>query len=182
MRIRTALVLAALLTAGLAGCGHKSSGNGVASVNGGGANPTASPSDSRTDQQKMLEYAQCMRDNGVTNFPDPQIDGQGHAGFSIPQGVDRSVVDAAQQKCQHLMPGGGDTGHADPQALAQMRAYAQCMRDHGVTNFPDPDNGGLRVDGQSLGMTPDDPTYQAADRACQPLMGSAPAHTLGTQG
>lgn len=184
MRTRTAVVLATLLAAGLTGCGHAKSSDGVASVTGsGGPSASASPSDARTDQQRLLDYAQCMRDNGVTNFPDPQFDGSGHVQLMMPQGVDKSVVDAAQAKCQQLMPNGGEAAHMDPQQLAQARQYSQCMRDHGVTNFPDPnENGGIQINGDALGMSPDDPTFKAADAACQSLMGSKPLSTRGAQG
>jgi hypothetical protein len=56
-------------------------------------------------------------------------------------------------------------------ATAQALAYAQCMRSHGIPDFPDPNppgSGGQfslgRIDVQS-------PQYQSADRTCQKQTG-----------
>ena len=44
-------------------------------------------------------------------------------------------------------------------------AYAKCMREHGITKFPDPDsNGGLDIG--KAGLKPDDPAFKQADQAC----------------
>jgi hypothetical protein len=84
-----------------------------------------------------------MRANGVPNFPDPAPGG----GFVFPahSGLNPStpVFRAAQAKCLKLMPGGGPPGpgtqtHPSPQALAQMLTVAQCMRRHGIYDFPEP--------------------------------------------
>jgi hypothetical protein len=83
-----------------------------------------------------------MRSSGVPNFPDPVPGG----GFLFnPAGVNPSApaVQAARAKCQKLLPGGGPPGpgaetHPSAQALTQMLKIAQCMRAHGVSEFPDP--------------------------------------------
>lgn len=58
----------------------------------------------------------------------------------------------------------------DPKARAI--AYSKCMRANGVENFPDPDaEGNLKLHAEpGNGMDPDDPTFQAADKACKYLM------------
>jgi hypothetical protein len=44
-------------------------------------------------------------------------------------------------------------------------AYAQCMRSHGLPNFPDPNaQGGFSL---PSGITPNSPQYLTADKACQ---------------
>ncbi len=85
-----------------------------------------------------------MRANGVPNFPDPQPGG----GFLFSTaGINPAApaVQAARAKCQRfapLPPGGpGGTsfsGEEKTQALAQLRGVAQCMRQHGISDFPDP--------------------------------------------
>src|SRR5579862_1372322 len=52
-------------------------------------------------------------------------------------------------------------------------AYSQCMRSHGLPGFPDPaSNGALpKTSAQALGVSDD--RFQAAQRACQPLLPSA---------
>jgi hypothetical protein len=107
---------------------------------GGGAGSDAAPSQTQL-QQDLLKYAHCMRANGVPKFPDPSPGG----GFFFQQGtgVDPSspAFQAARAKCQKLMPGGpapGSTTHPSGQWLAHMVKVAQCMRRHGIADFPDP--------------------------------------------
>ena len=94
-------------------------------------------------QQDSLKYARCMRADGVPKFPDPAAGG----GFLFQAGseIDPSspVFKTAQAKCTKLLPGGGPPGpgtqtHPSAQALAQMVKIAECMRRHGISNFPDP--------------------------------------------
>jgi hypothetical protein len=61
------------------------------------------PKPPEVDRAQVLQYAQCMRDNGVKNFPDPnpagalQMDGSA-VNLNSPE------FQQAQQKCGHLMP------------------------------------------------------------------------------
>jgi hypothetical protein len=58
--------------------------------------------------------------------------------------------------------------------IEQLRAFAQCMRDHGV-DVPDPDQGRIFVPrggtgsggGGAPGLNPSDPTFQSAMTACR---------------
>ena len=100
-----------------------------------------SPSSQTQLQQDALQYARCMRANGVPNFPDPNAGG-GFL-FHTGNGVDPSspAFQAARAKCQKLLPSGptpGSTTHPSAQWLAQMVKAAQCMRRHGIADFPDP--------------------------------------------
>ena len=67
-------------------------------------------------------------------------------------------------------PTAHSSGGAHPNALA----YAQCMRGHGLTDFPDPNASG-NIDLKTLhpqpgsDLYPDDPRFQAAATACQSL-------------
>jgi hypothetical protein len=66
---------------------------------GGGAN------DPRA-QERMLEFAQCMRDNGVESFPDPQPGG----GIQIgPDQAEDPDFEAAQETCREGILGDGPT-------------------------------------------------------------------------
>jgi hypothetical protein len=139
----------------LAGCGGSAGSPAVATVasttipkspaanaGSGQASSGTTPSGSQL-QQDLLKYARCMRANGVPDFPDPSAGG----GFEFRPGAgfDRSspAFKAAQAKCWKLLPGGGppapgSTTHPSAQALARMVIVAQCMRRHGITDFPDP--------------------------------------------
>lgn len=137
-------IAAALLALAIAGCGgspstgvaHLSSTQGASSA--GSANGGSSSTRQRTPEQAMLAFAQCMRSNGEPEFPDPSAGG----GFVLRRGMNPSspAFRAAQAKCRKLMPGGGPptTTHPSPQTLARFLGIAQCMRRHGVYDFPDP--------------------------------------------
>jgi hypothetical protein len=174
MRIRTGLLLCLLLALGVAGCGGGGGGGGVATANGGSsARPSSSAGGAGlSDHEKDLRFAQCMRDNGVPKYPDPDANGGG--GVDLNQlGVDKAKVDAAQEKCKQYAPNGGVPRTPDAQQVERMRQYARCMRENGVPKFPDPDaNGGLALDANKLGMDPLGPKMKAAERACQKYMGS----------
>ena len=50
--------------------------------------------------------------------------------------------------------------------VSQVVRYSQCMRAHGVTNFPDPTSGGaLTLDKSTI----ESPQYQTASQACRSL-------------
>jgi hypothetical protein len=82
-----------------------------------------------------------MRANGVPNFPDPSPGGG--TSFTIPAGTSPTApaFKAAQAKCQRfapLPPAAGSTTHPSAQTLSKLLKIAECMRQHGVAQFPDP--------------------------------------------
>jgi len=95
-----------------------------------------------------------MRSHGVPNFPDPTS--QGPPKVSAQQlGVSSAQLQAAQGACAHLLPAASSSqqqfqqcmlaGNCPPALVQQMltadRKFAQCMRSHGVPNWPDPSIG-----------------------------------------
>jgi len=56
----------------------------------------------------------------------------------------------------------GNQTHAKRANAAQLRKLAECMRSHGVTNYPDPSSSGF----STAPPNSDSPAYQAARRAC----------------
>jgi hypothetical protein len=66
----------------------------------------------------------------------------------------------------------GAAGSAPSASGGDPLAYSQCMRAHGVENFPDPNSKGeIQLDATpGNGLGPDDPRMQAATKACQSLM------------
>jgi hypothetical protein len=112
----------------------------VAACSGGGGDPSAA---STTVYQKELAFAQCVREHGAPNFPDPNSQGQlGVNANTI--GVSEAVVQSAENDCKSLLPNAGKrTPAQEKQDLAGALKYAQCMRSHGILAFPDPtDNNG----------------------------------------
>lgn len=176
MRIRTGLVLGLLLAVSVAGCGKPSADNKVASA--GGQNTTTATSSAKADglsnQERALKFGQCMRDNGVSDFPDPKVTDDGGISMDAPTGADRQKVDAAMQKCKQYLPNGGEPPKLDPQHLEQERKLAQCMRENGFPNFPDPSDSGPQINSNS-GVDPNDPKFQAAQQACAKYAPAPPA-------
>jgi len=67
-------------------------------------------------------------------------------------------------------------GGGSPEENAAV-TFAQCMRDHGVEDFPDPvvdEDGGISI-GDALADQRDTPDFQAAEDACEPTLDAAPA-------
>jgi hypothetical protein len=140
-RTAAAIIATASLALLTAACSGSPSTTGSSSSPNGSAN------------SHLVAYSQCMRSNGVPNFPDP-------AGGVPPKvsaqelGVSSSQLQVAQGACQHLLPATGGSlsasslqqcylAHVCPQALVQQalsagREFAGCMRSHRVPNWPDP--------------------------------------------
>ena len=122
--------------------------------------------------QAALAYARCMRTHGVPGFPDPDSNGDFH---NLANSAS-SQETAANQVCHHLLNTGDQANAArQQQGLGQALKYAQCMRAHGVPNFPDPHTtpGGIGVPsgiGFDLsGIDQNSAQYRSADQACQSL-------------
>jgi hypothetical protein len=153
----------------LAGCGT-AGGDEVATAGGKSTTSNANPAGG-DERDNALKFAQCMRDNGLPEFPDPKIGPDGEVQMSTPDGVDQQKADAATEKCRQYLPNGGEPQKIDPQLLDQLRKYSQCMRANGVPNFPDPDeNGGIQIDNDKLGIDPQSPQFKQTEAKCQKLM------------
>jgi len=146
-RILVACAVTSLL--GLAACGPGSTAGGAAS------DPRAAG----------LAFAQCMRNNGLANYPDPDPNGRSGAGH---EAFDRNdpKVKAATEKCRSLLPGGGQHSAPNPEVVKQLVAFAQCMRDNGVRDFPDPNADGSFPRSAERGAH-NDPRFQAASEKCR---------------
>ena len=169
---RSALGLAALVSLVLvaAGCGGGGSqGSHVAQL-GSTATQTSSssgPSAASAQANGALAFAGCMRSNGVSTYPDPG--GSGTAKPSLQQlGVSSSRFQAALSACRHLLPNGGRP--PDQAEQQQVRAlslrFSQCVRAHGVPNFPDPGSDGRIPDPATAGINQGSPKFEAANQAC----------------
>jgi hypothetical protein len=128
---------AAILT--IAGCGSSA-----------GPPTTGAPTAQHVDlAAQAIQYSRCMRDHGVTNFPDPTVTRESGGGQSLELIVSGALASspkfkAAQTACQRLMPGPNpaDIASHQRQEKAGKLSFAQCMRRRGVTSFPDPDAQG----------------------------------------
>ena len=114
----------------LAACGGDPSTNGDAAAN-------------RQNQMDdaALEYARCMRENGV-DMPDPKP-GQRGIRLSQPEGVSQSTMRKADQACRKYLEAVKPPEMSEEQQKEFREgalANARCMREHGI-NFPDPTFG-----------------------------------------
>jgi hypothetical protein len=170
MRTAKVLALGLMLTMASAGCSRPSTdGDGVATAQTGAAGPSAGPSTAAgRDPDAPLKFAKCMRENGMTWFPDPKAGG---GPIRMPENMDMKKFEAANKACEQYSPGADGDGKIDPAMLESMRQMSKCMRENGVPNFPDPNpNGNMVVDGGKLGMGPGDPTFDKAQEKCAKFM------------
>ncbi len=144
---RTLWPLAALAMIAViaAGCGNGSAGTGSS-----GSNSTAASHNSTaTTREKAVKFAECMRANGVSAFPDPNASGE----LTIDAVANGSSLDTssaafkqAMSACKDLEPPGFTGGKVTPQQRTARLKFAKCMRDNGVPDFPDPTPDGPLVD------------------------------------
>ncbi len=155
----------------VAACSTAAEQEDVPTANGGGAaGPSASAPPGTGDPQK---FAQCIRDHGVPDFPDPGPDGR-FTGGGI-QGLDRGALTKALEACQDLAPAqlSQATGKMTGEQLEKWSRYAKCMREAGF-DVPDPDPNGSLLDWtrtwiQSLNTG--DGRFQQASEGCQQQAG-----------
>ena len=157
-----AVAVFSLLAAGCGGAGSP----GVATV---ASSTTAATT---TTQNGLLAFSQCMRSNGMPNFPDPQRFVGGNVKLTIHQ---LAPSQAALSACNHLLPtngGGGpqETAQQQRTQLADGLSFARCMRSHDVSRFPDPTaQGQLTVEMvRAQGIDVHSPAVLRAVQACLP--------------
>ena len=140
LRPLAALALIAMVVL-ISACGSSApagTGTGI-----GGGNNTA------TNHEKAVKFAACMRANGVSEFPDPGASGN----FTIDGIVNGSSLDPstpafkqAISACKDLEPTGFTGSKRSPQQQEAALKFAQCMRENGVPDFPDPTPNGPLID------------------------------------
>lgn len=159
-------------------CSGGSPSPGVANVSATSTTGSSSTSGSGT-KASALSYSQCMRSHGVSDFPDPNANGsiQISGGPGSDLDPNNPTFQAAQRTCQSLQP--KPSAAQQHQAQQQFLKYSQCMRSHGIKDFPDPNaNGRISISaGPGSDLDPNNPTFQAAQSACQHYLpgGKAPS-------
>ncbi len=132
------LVALAMLALISTGCSNASAG-----TDGSGGN------NSTVNREQAVKFAECMRNNGVSEFPDPNASGA----FTIENIANGSSIDTnsaaftrAISACKDLEPAGFTGSKRSPEQQKAALKFAQCIRDNGVKDFPDPDPNGPLVD------------------------------------
>ena len=137
---------------------------------------------SSSNHTAFVNFSKCMRTHGVTNFPDPGAGGGIQLSSSSGINPFSPAFKAAQSHCRKLLPGGGPpSGPPSAQAERQALETSECMRKHGISDFPDPtlkapsspagysaieDRGGVILAIPST-INPQSPAFQKASQACQ---------------
>jgi hypothetical protein len=225
MTKRITTMVAALTVAGLLGaCGGDGDSGGsdddVASLSDDDSGEQAQSDQDDTDEE-LLDWVECMRDEGV-DIPDPTRDENGNLvlegpAFRIGGGPSDSTDDAdgsddgdepaftpeemeaAEETCGPPELGPSDISEEDLQAQEEaILEFADCMRDEGIEDFPDPDFSDMGPGGDPQPRTTEDsepgdgsgnqddevvsgpfgeidmndPEVAAAFEACQDLLGA----------
>ena len=113
-----------------------------------GTSSSAANSNAATRQQSV-KFAECMRANGVREFPDPDASGTLTIdGIANGSSLDTSSAAFKQAiaACKDLQPPGFIGHKRTAQEQENALKFAQCIRDNGVKDFPDPTPDGPLVD------------------------------------
>jgi hypothetical protein len=157
--ILASVVSVAALSLLAAGCG----GGGPSGV----ASLASTTTGATTTQTGPLAFSNCMRTNGMPNFPDPQHFVGGNVKLTLHQfGASSPQFQAAINACNYLLPTNGGSGSQE--AAQQLRTRR--MRSHGVARFPDPTvQGELPVEMvQAEGIDVHSPAFLHAVQVCLP--------------
>jgi hypothetical protein len=127
---------------------------------------------SKSSFAEAVAYAQCIRNHGVPNFPDPVKTPSGGWGYKT-NGIDPNsgAFQGALLACKNL-PSPWNSS-SQPLTHAQQRGWlkwAQCIRNHGVSDFPDPTFSGSKV--YEPGVALNSPSLQSAMDDCKSKMPS----------
>ena len=164
------LAMVTLISVTIAGCGSNApSETGTASSSGS----AGSGADKKlTARDKAVKFAECIRAHGVSDFPDPNEKNQFEYGVSVAPTVWKQATTA----CKDLQPPGTLSGKRTPKQQSASLRFAQCIRDNGVKDFPDPVNGEPVIDTYKIpssnrpgGMT----ILNAAVQKCRNVLGEA---------
>jgi hypothetical protein len=108
-----------------------------------GHTSTASHTSTVTPREKAVKFSECMRANGVSDFPDPNASGE-FPSYGV--SVSPAVWKKAGAACKALQPPGTFSAKLSPAQESAALKFAQCIRENGVKDFPDPVNGQPLVD------------------------------------
>jgi hypothetical protein len=180
------LVLVSLTALIGSGCGSNtatgtaSSGSNTGNGAGSSSASNAAHTQATTKREKAVKFAECVRAHGVPHFPDPDASGDFNFGVDVSAAVFTNAVNA----CKALQPPGSLSSKRSTSQQSAALRFAQCVRAHGLPDFPDPVNGQPLINtyripssNQPGGMT----ILNAATHKCMSVLGSA-ARGAGGQG
>ena len=181
-RILISIVAFALLVAACS----SSDGEGVASLSDTETTIVQETADdsSADDEEILLEFAACMRDNGAEDFEDPTINADGVPEFNL-RGAggepDREAMEVAFEACREQLEGlaFGRGGIDITEVTDALVEFASCMRENGY-DMPDPDLSIFGNPGEGGGgpfggnLDPTDPDFISAMEECEGIFENLP--------
>ncbi|MBT8225290.1 MAG: hypothetical protein HKP61_07740 [Dactylosporangium sp.] len=149
----------------LGACADKGTDPGVATAQTGQGDSASSGAGSGTDD-RLRQYVQCLRDHGL-DVPDPT---PGQEMVRIDPKNPEDQAERALMACRTFAVAPEHSAQVTAADLAKLRDYAKCMRDHGVSNFPDPDpKTGYFPGLDKSNYDPNSEPVKSAIQACQAL-------------
>lgn len=137
----------------------------AACSSGAGQHPAGSPGPAQagSPDSQTAAIVQCYRAHGDAGFPDPVYDpSDGRWHFAVSPAT---APQSTQQACQHLFPSANVSPPVPQAQFQQLVRFAQCLRQHGMPTWPDPNPDGAFPLPPLL--LPKTPAYVQASRACQ---------------
>jgi hypothetical protein len=187
--------IAAAAAIGLTSCSGSTSPHVASLGNSGGSDSRGSSTTTLpkgNPTQLLDEWANCMRSHGDPDQVDPTIDSNKVIHITFPAGANGNGPvrlgggNKANDPCNIYLEaastalrGGKPLEKPDP---AKLEKFAQCMRAHGIADFPDPNGNGLSIQTHpGSDLNPNNPTFQNASKLCAKKAG-VPALGGGTPG
>lgn len=174
---RAGILAAATGLALLTACGGSTSSSGTSSSgsasSAGGTSSTSAGGASSTYVSDKLSLARCLRSHGVPNYPDPNAAGEEPPGskqlISTPQG--QAAVGACTYWSSRIH---NDVAAQNQVVQVEYVRFAECMRTHGLPEFPDPSYAEGRLEfvlsASQDGFDPHSPQVLAKARACEHVL------------
>jgi hypothetical protein len=186
LRPPAALAIVAMVAVISASCGGTSSRGdtstaapaattGTASRSGTASSASAGGDPNAAARNNAVKFADCMRENGVSDFPDPNASGD-FPGFGASVSLEewRQAIGA----CKDLQP----PIVRNPEQQSTALEFARCIRENGVKDFPDPVNGAPLVGRTRIPSTATPggtSALNAAMEACRDLLREISAEAAG---
>lgn len=133
LRSVAGLVIAVAIMTGCSSGSGENAGDNVATTSSTAVNGTSNAAKPSNDRDKLVQFSECMRNNGLGDFPDPNAKGEFAFGIG-----DKAAFDKALKACKSLEPAGLYGDNSSPKEMSARLVFATCMRQNGVPDFPDP--------------------------------------------
>lgn len=192
------LMVAATLTLALGACSASSQARVASLSEEEKESDSSAAADKQEAEEELVKWVECMREKGI-DIPDPTVDEDGNlvitrraerpagGGEGPAGGVVRLGEEAreAREECgDPPQLAGGGPNEADLKELQENALkLAECMREQGIEDFPDPDfsdfgpgagpQAGTRV-GPFGDIDMDDPDVQNAFETCREELPQGP--------